>query len=231
LIWVSQGRPGVRITPMLRLYRLGQHMLITNKGLTRGWYSNRLNWTGRHFAKLLSLIASKYIYGLLIKPYKLIIFTTPPAIYSLLVLLKESILCNLATLSDIFGVDHPNAFDGRFSINYCFWSYNYSTRFIIRTFANLFQPLLSVTPLYPSANWLEREIWDFYGIKFLFHPDLRRILTDYGFRGHPLRKDFPLVGYLELRYDDSFRSIVLEPVELSQDFRFFKFYNPWSSYK
>lgn len=88
-----------------------------------------------------------------------------------------------------------------------------------------------MTPLYPSANWLEREIWDFYGVKFLFHPDLRRILTDYGFRGHPLRKDFPLVGFLELRYDDSYRSIVLEPVELSQDFRFFKFYNPWASYK
>jgi NADH:ubiquinone oxidoreductase subunit C len=87
-------------------------------------------------------------------------------------------------------------------------------------------PILSIKFFFSSASWLEREAWDLYGVKFLLHLDLRRILTDYGFQGHPFRKDFPLIGFVELRYDDLFQSIVIEPVELSQKFRFFKFENP-----
>ena len=88
-------------------------------------------------------------------------------------------------------------------------------------------PIESITPIYPAANWFERETWDMFGICFLNHPDLRRLLTDYGFEGHPLRKDFPLSGYIEFRYDDSKKRVVSEPIELSQDFRFFDFSSPW----
>ena len=85
----------------------------------------------------------------------------------------------------------------------------------------------SVTGLYPSANWFERETWDMFGIYFLNHPDLRRILTDYGFEGHPLRKDFPLTGYVEFKYDDTKKRVISEPVELAQQFRSFEFRSPW----
>jgi NADH-quinone oxidoreductase subunit C len=216
---------------MLRLSHSLQLPTFYTKGLTRGWYHNRLNWGGRYFAKTLANLIPKIIYGFLIKPYKLLLFSSPSHLPLVVSFLKESSLFKFQALTDIVAADHPHSIDGRFTLNYCFWSYSYSIRFIIRLFVNSFQPLLSLNSFYPSAAWLEREVWDFYGIKFLLHPDLRRILTDYGFTGHPLRKDFPLVGFIELRYDDSFRSIVFEPVELSQDFRFFKFSNPWVAYK
>ena len=88
-------------------------------------------------------------------------------------------------------------------------------------------PIDSVTHLFPSANWFERETWDMFGICFLNHPDLRRIMTDYNFEGHPLRKDFPLSGYVEVRYDDSVRRVVVDPLELTQEFRLFDFASPW----
>ena len=88
-------------------------------------------------------------------------------------------------------------------------------------------PVASISALFPSANWFERETWDMFGICFLHHPDLRRILTDYGFEGHPLRKDFPVSGYVEFRYDDSKKRVISEPVELAQEFRYFDFASPW----
>ena len=216
---------------MIRLGYKSSFLFLSDQGLTRGWYANKLNSSSRYFSQLITTLCQRMVYGFLIKPYSLICLASPLTFNSLIIFLKQSSLFKLLALTDIFGVDHPNAFDGRFTINYGFWSYSYNTRFFIRLFINIFQPLISLTSLYPSAGWLEREVWDFYGIKFLLHPDLRRILTDYGFRGHPLRKDFPLVGFVELRYDDGFKSIVFEPVELTQDFRFFKFANPWTSYR
>lgn len=115
----------------------------------------------------------------------------------------------------------------RFEFIYIFLSTVYNFRVFIRGFISLFESLKSLDFLYSSANWLEREVWDMYGIFIVGHPDLRRILTDYGFLGFPFRKDFPLSGYVELRYDEINKYVVVEPLELSQEFRYFRFENPW----
>jgi NADH:ubiquinone oxidoreductase subunit C len=107
--------------------------------------------------------------------------------------------------------------------------YNY--RIIILLFNDGFNPIISLSNIFSSSNWLEREAWDMFGIKFLFHPNLRRILTDYNFKGHPLRKDFPIIGYVELIYNDSIQSIQVVPVEITQSLRFFEFLNPWIKFK
>lgn len=108
-----------------------------------------------------------------------------------------------------------------------FWNYVLELRVIFKVITNGLQPMLSLTKLFLSSDWLEREVWDMFGIKFLFHSNLRRILTDYGFNGHPLRKDFPLLGYFELFYDDSKQVIGFCPVEVSQAMRFYQTENPW----
>lgn len=115
----------------------------------------------------------------------------------------------------------------RFEFIYMFLSTIYNYRIFVRGFISLFESLKSLNSLYNSANWLEREVWDMYGIFIVEHPDLRRILTDYGFLGFPFRKDFPLSGYVELRYDEINKYVVVEPLELSQEFRYFRFENPW----
>ena len=201
------------------------------KGINRGWSFNKMYWLGRYYSKILKVFCGKYLYGFVIKPYKLYCFSKPIFMHNLIILLKTNSLIQAICLTDIVIIDNPSATAGRFCINYYLLSYVYNYRIIIRIFANLFKPVLSITAFYSSANWLEREAWDMYGIKFLLHPDLRRILTDYGFHGHPLRKDFPLIGFVELRYDDSYKSIIFEPVELAQDYRFFKFANPWVNWK
>lgn len=129
-------------------------------------------------------------------------------------------------LTCISGVDYPDR-EERFEVVYELLSIRYNVRLRVKTYTNEINPIFSVVSLFPCANWWEREIWDLYGIFFLTHPDLRRILTDYGFEGHPLRKDFPLSGYFELRYDDDQKVVVCESVELSQEFRFFNFVIPW----
>jgi len=118
-----------------------------------------------------------------------------------------------------------------FQITYSFWSILYKIRIFINVFINSLIALISIKSLFNSADWLEREVWDMFGIKFLLHGDLRRILTDYGFKGHPLRKTFPLTGYVEIRYDDTKLFTITEPVEFAQRFRFFKFNNPWLNWK
>eukprot|EP01041_Mallomonas_annulata_P000675 gene675-1296_t len=104
---------------------------------------------------------------------------------------------------------------------------SFNSRIRIKIFVNEITPVVSICDLYINANWWEREIWDLYGIYFEEHPDLRRILTDYGFEGYPMRKDFPLYGYLEVRYDETKKRVVLEPLEVSQEFRYFTFETPW----
>jgi NADH/F420H2 dehydrogenase subunit C len=129
-------------------------------------------------------------------------------------------------LIDVTAVDFP-ARSNRFEVVYHLLSLSQNKRIRVKVELEETSSIESVTSLYPSANWFERETWDMFGICFLNHPDLRRILTDYGFEGHPLRKDFPLTGYLEFKYDDTKKRVIAEPVQLSQQFRNFQFRSPW----
>lgn len=129
-------------------------------------------------------------------------------------------------LVDLTAVDYPSR-SSRFEVVYHLLSLQQNQRIRVKVKSAETTPIDSVTHLFPSANWFERETWDMFGICFLNHPDLRRILTDYGFEGHPLRKDFPLSGYLEFKYDDSKKRVIAEPVELAQQFRKFEFRSPW----
>ncbi|MEM7496156.1 MAG: NADH-quinone oxidoreductase subunit C [Myxococcota bacterium] len=128
---------------------------------------------------------------------------------------------------DICGVDYP-ARPQRFSVVYNLCSIHYNSRIRIKICTEEMRAVPSVTQVYSAAGWFEREVWDLMGVFFTNHPDLRRILTDYGFTGHPLRKDFPLSGYSEVRYDDSEKRVITEPLELSQEFRYFNFSSPFS---
>ncbi len=129
-------------------------------------------------------------------------------------------------LVDLCGVDWPER-EQRFDVVYHLLSLHHNMRIRVKVHTDETTPVPSVVAVYPTAGWFEREAWDMYGILFEGHPDLRRILTDYGFEGHPLRKDFPLTGYVELRYDEERKRVVYEPVKLRQDFRTFDFLSPW----
>lgn len=130
------------------------------------------------------------------------------------------------SLIDVCGVDYPERAE-RFEVVYHLLSPTLNKRLRLRVTTDEVTPVPSITPVLPGANWFEREAYDLYGILFIGHPDLRRLLTDYGFEGHPLRKDFPLTGYVEVRYDDERKRVVYEPVRLAQEFRDFDFLSPW----
>ena len=140
--------------------------------------------------------------------------------------LRDDPNCQFKQLMDICGIDYP-AEEKRFGVVYNLLSLTLNLRVRVKIFTDEETPVPTSTGLFNSANWFEREVWDMYGVYFSEHPDLRRILTDYGFEGHPLRKDFPLTGYVELRYDDEQKRVVYEPVKLTQDFRSFDFLSPW----
>lgn len=129
-------------------------------------------------------------------------------------------------LMDLWSVDYLGR-NLRFEVLFNFLSVRYNVRVILKTHLKQDVGLMSLSSIYNSANWLEREVWDMYGIFFFNHPDLRRILTDYGFEGFPLRKDFPLSGFTEVRYDDEQKRVILEPIEVTQEFRYFDFTSPW----
>jgi NADH/F420H2 dehydrogenase subunit C len=143
----------------------------------------------------------------------------------LLFTLNKHTLFQYKQLVDIACYDFPGK-KYRFSVNYILYSFKYNTRLIVIVKTNEVIPLPSITSLFKSANWLEREVWDLYGVFFDAHPDLRRILTDYGFSGHPLRKDFPLTGFVEVYYNDSKKRLRYEPVELAQEYRTFTLQSP-----
>ncbi|RWX78840.1 NADH-quinone oxidoreductase subunit C [Neorhizobium lilium] len=148
------------------------------------------------------------------------------AIVPLLTFLRDDPRCGFISFIDISGVDYP-AREKRFDVVYHMLSPRHNSRVRVKIVAGEDEAVPSVYSVYPGADWFEREAWDMYGIIFDGHPDLRRILTDYGFEGHPLRKDFPLTGFVEVRYDDSAKRVVYEPVELRQEFRSFDFLSPW----
>lgn len=138
--------------------------------------------------------------------------------------------CRFSTLVDITAVDYPERAE-RFDLVYHFLSMYQNQRIRLRVALRQDDVVPSITGIHPSANWFEREVFDMFGILFSGHPDLRRILTDYGFRGHPLRKDFPTTGYVEVRYDDAEKRVVYEPVSLVQEYRQFDFLSPWEGAK
>jgi NADH-quinone oxidoreductase subunit C len=142
-------------------------------------------------------------------------------------LLRDTPGLEYQQLMEIAGVDYPDRGPERFEVVYCLLSLTRNHRLHMHVRTEEVQPVPSATVLWPNAGWLEREVYDMYGVLFSGNPDLRRILTDYGFRGHPLRKDFPMTGYVELRYSEEAKRVVYEPVQLAQDFRSFDFLSPW----
>ncbi len=157
---------------------------------------------------------------------ELTVRTTAPSIIKLLTFLRDDQNCQFKLLMDITGVDYPDR-EQRFDIVYNLLSLKYNQRIRVKLAADEETQIPSSTGVFSSAIWFEREAWDMYGVFFSNHPDLRRILTDYGFEGHPLRKDFPLTGYFEVRYDEDNKRVVYEPVKLTQEFRDFDFMSPW----
>ena len=161
-----------------------------------------------------------------IKYNELLVETYEKDLIDVVQFLKLNEKCKFRQLIDIAGVDYPED-EKRFELVYLFLSHEYNTRIKLLIKFQLTETINSITKIFPSANWMEREVFDMYGIKFKNHPDLRRILTDYGFKGHPLRKDFPLTGFNEVRYSEKDKKVIYEPVKLEQNYRNFDFESPW----
>lgn len=157
------------------------------------------------------------------------VLIAPEGIVPVLSFLKDHHNCQFLSLVDIAGMDVPSR-QNRFEVIYNLLSLRYNSRIRVKTYTDELTPLDSCNDVFKAANWYEREIWDMYGVFFANHPDLRRILTDYGFEGHPQRKDFPLSGFVEVRYDDEANRVVLEPLELTQEFRRFELSQPWEQF-
>ena len=158
------------------------------------------------------------------------VLVSPENLIHLVDFVKNDEDCQFRQLTDVAGVDFPERAN-RFDVIYHFLSFKWNFRLRIKTEINENDSLPSICSIFPAANWFEREAFDMYGIQFTDHPDLRRILTDYGFEGYPLRKDFPLTGNIEIRYDEMDKKIVYEPVKLQQDFRSFDIQSPWEGTK
>jgi len=154
----------------------------------------------------------------------------PEELLDATLLLKTNKNTKFRQLIDITAVDYPEN-QKRFKMVYLFLSHELNQRIILSFFINENQQISSLTKIFPSANWMEREVFDMYGVKFTDHPDLRRILTDYGFEGYPLRKDFPLTGHNEVRYSEDEKKVVYEPVKLEQNYRNFDYESPWEGTK
>ena len=161
---------------------------------------------------------------------QLFIYIDVEDVISTILFLKTNEKCKFKQLTDITAVDYPQR-EKRFKIVYLLLSHENNLRIVINI--NIDEKIIvpSITKIFPSANWMEREVFDMYGISFKDHPDLRRILTDYGFKGYPLRKDFPLTGYTEVRYSEDKKKIIYEPVKLDQEYRDFDFQSPWEGTK
>jgi len=199
-------------------------------------FSNLENSTLQFFKKNFSLynkliqyllaVLSNHLTKIAICDYDLILYVKPNSLRYVISFLKLHSFSKVNSITDIAVVDFPGK-SLRFEINYQLLSISFNSRLRVIVETNEILPVVSITSIFAGANWYEREVWDMFGIFFQEHPDLRRILTDYGFKGHPLRKDFPLSGYIEVFYDDTKKSIVYVPVSLAQDFRNFNFKNPW----
>ena len=177
---------------------------------------------GQHVASVLS----DQVMGISIAHDELMVTARAEQIVKVVTFLRDDPMCLFKVLVDICGTDYPER-PKRFDVVYNLLSLVHNQRIRIKVEADDETPVPSITGVHNSANWFEREIWDMYGVMFSDHPDLRRLLTDYGFEGHPLRKDFPLTGFVETRYDEERKRVVYDPVKLSQEFRKFDFLSPW----
>ena len=180
----------------------------------------------KNLEKLINSELSSKIQNSLIRNEELLIEIREGDLVDIVQFLKSNENCKFKQLIDIAGVDYPEN-EKRFELVYLLLSHEHNTRIKILIKFQINQMINSLTKIFPSANWMEREVFDMYGIKFKNHPDLRRILTDYGFKGHPLRKDFPLTGFNEVRYSEKEKKVVYEPVKLEQNYRNFDFESPW----
>jgi len=182
------------------------------------------------FGKYVAECLPKYIQKVqLMCGDELELLITPEGVVPVLQFLKDHHNCQFTNIADIGGMDVPSR-QYRFEVIYNLLSLRYNARVRVKTYTDELTPLESACEVFKGANWYEREIWDMYGVFFQNHPDLRRILTDYGFEGHPFRKDFPLSGYVEVRYDDEKKRVVIEPLELTQEFRKFELSTPWEQF-
>jgi NADH-quinone oxidoreductase subunit C len=177
-------------------------------------------------ASVISTDASNHISRITTDYDELTVHTSHEDIVSLMRFLRDDKRMQFISFIDVCGVDYPGN-EKRFEVVYHLLSPKQNARIRVKLTTDDETPVPSITGVFPGADWFEREAYDMYGILFTGHPDLRRILTDYGFDGHPLRKDFPLTGYVEVRYDDEAKRVVYEPVELRQEFRDFDYESPW----
>jgi len=216
---------------MVNIYLLNNlnywiYIWMTKRGIRMGLISQK-----SFYLKLFKGLYKKFInFIILRKSHANIIEMSiqPQYLYNFISTLKANSLTQLKILNDICVIDYPER-TNRFELNYNLLSVKYNFRVFLKTYTSSY--ISSVTSIFSCANWIERECWDMFGIFFLNHPDLRRILTDYGFEGFPMRKDFPLTGYIEIRYDDEKANIVYEPLEMSQEYRLFNFTSPWEKIK
>lgn len=178
------------------------------------------------FGKSVAQMLPKYVQSIQMDKGELTLVILPAYVQETLTFLRDYSQAQFKCLMELSAVDYPER-EKRFEVVYFLLSTKYNARVIVKTLVDEMTPVPSVTSVFNSANWYEREVWDLYGIYFVNHPDLRRILTDYGFEGHPMRKDFPLSGYVEVRYDDEQKRVVTEPLQLAQEFRSFDFSSPW----
>ena len=176
--------------------------------------------------KLINSELSSKIKSSIIENNELLVETEEAELLDVVQFLKSNEECKFKQLIDIAGVDYPEN-EKRFELIYLFLSHEYNLRIKLLIKFQINQTIVSLTKIFPSANWMEREVFDMYGVKYKNHPDLRRILTDYGFKGHPLRKDFPLTGFNEVRYSEKEKKVIYEPVKLEQNYRNFDFESPW----
>jgi len=176
---------------------------------------------------LIYYIFNNYINSINLKKNYIILNINLKNLIYIIYILKNYLFFQYKQLLDLFAVDYPQKVNKRFELNYYLLSIKYNLRILIKSNVNNIEIIPTISNLYNSANWLERETWDYFGLFFSNHKDLRRILTDYGFEGYPLRKDFPLTGYTEIKYDDETKKIIIDPLEVTQEFRFFDFTTPW----
>lgn len=188
--------------------------------------STKFNLLSYLFKTLNNFLNIKIIFNM--KQNVLNLYVNKTNLNFLLNFLKKHNKLKFETLIGITAIDYPENFN-RFELNYFLLSYKLKCRLVIKIVTNQVTPVSSISSLYKSANWYEREIWDLFGVFFFSNNDLRRILTDYGFEGHPFRKDYPQTGFVEVRYDDEYKLVKYELLEIVQEHRFFDFDNPWKN--